>query len=203
MSRSPVPLPGPSSQHKLNVEQLMEEHGDYLYSFALMRLRDAGHAEEVVQETLLSAIQGQASFRGDSAVRTWLTGILKNKVLDHFRSLSRERALFQPDTSAADSTELFVDGGHWRNPPGSWGEEPDSTLARSEFYDVLQKCLVALPERLRGIFIMREIDGLSTGELCEALGITTSNVWVMLYRARMKLRGCLEINWFNDAADQG
>lgn len=174
----------------------LTEHGDYLYRYALARLRDPHLAEDAVQETLLAAMQG-SGYAGGSSPRTWLTGILKHKIIDHFRRLQREVPLESPEEIAGDvpdMDEFFSESGHWAEPPQSWGD-PGSLLQQDQFLRVLQECMDRLPERLARLFMLREVVEEDNEEICKELEITPTNAWVMLYRARMGLRKCLEMNW--------
>jgi len=171
-------------------------HGDYLYRYALARLRDPHLAEDVVQDTLLAAMQG-SGYAGKSSPRTWLTGILKHKIIDLFRRQQRETALEEPDDVADGEPgmdEFFHDDGHWSEPPQSWGE-PGSLLQQDQFLQILQECMDRLPKKLARIFLLREVEENESEEICKELEISPSNAWVMLYRARMGLRKCLEMNW--------
>jgi RNA polymerase sigma-70 factor (ECF subfamily) len=178
-----------------NQHEWLVEHGDYLYRYALARLRDPHLAEDVVQETLLAAIQSD-SYAGKSAPRTWLTGILKHKIIDLMRRQMREEPLDNedmPDTPGMD--EFFADNdGHWIEKPQLWAA-PEDALEQQQFLIVLQQCMDRLPKKLAQIFLMREVHENDNEEICKELEIGTTNAWVMLYRARMGLRKCLELNW--------
>jgi RNA polymerase sigma-70 factor, ECF subfamily len=174
----------------------LAEHGDYLYRYALARLRDPHLAEDAVQETLLAALQG-SGFAGKASARTWLTGILKHKIIDHFRRQQRETPLETPDELADDATgadDYFAEDGHWNEPPQSWGD-PGSLLQQDQFLQTLQECMDRLPKNLARIFLLREVEETDNEEICKELEISATNAWVMLYRARMGLRKCLEMNW--------
>jgi RNA polymerase sigma-70 factor (ECF subfamily) len=179
-------------------EQWLTDHGDALYRYALTRTRDKHQAEEAVQETLLAALESRANFSGASSVRTWLIGILKHKLLDQFRRRSRELPLDDPDDGEViDDTaieSMFTPDGHWREPPGDWGN-PEEILRHGQFMAVLQRCLEALPKRLARLFMLREVMEEDTENICKELAITPTNLWTMLYRARMGLRQCLDRNW--------
>jgi len=178
----------------------LDQHGDSLYRFALLRVRNPTTAEDLVQETLLAAWRAKENFAGQAAERTWLIAILKNKLIDHFRRSSRETPL--PDIADNDDAidALFVEHtGHWAQPPAAW-PRPDDALEQAEFWRVFQDCLAGLPDRQAQVFTLTEVDGLSTEELCKALAAQPSNVWVMLHRARLRLRACLEQRWFGAAA---
>ncbi len=167
-----------------------------LLRFALLQLRDAAAAEDAVQETLLAAFQGQVSFAGRSRLKTWAVSILRNKIVDHLRRGSREGSLpFVDDQGDADFDALFDGSGHWQEKPTDWGD-PSATLEQKGFYEVLELCMKALPENIARVFTMREILGFETDEICKELKMSTSNCWVVLYRARMRLRECLQLRWF-------
>lgn len=185
----------------------LERHGDYLFGFAMVRLRDRAQAEDLVQDTLLAALQGYAKFGGRSSERTWLVGILKHKIADHFRRTSREMRAPGVEGEIFEHPEYFRDSGEWvghwtpEAAPSEWTDTPATELERAEFWRVFDACLAPLPERIATAFTLREIDGESTEAICEALGITTNNLWVMLHRARMHLRACIERNWFRGKRD--
>jgi len=165
--------------------------------FALLQLRDRSAAEDAVQETLLAAIQGVGRFAGQSSVRTWLIGILKHKIIDSIRKSAREQAtgLGAGESGTEDLDAHFGSDGHFIEPPVEW-RSPESALEERRFFDALERCLQTLPGNTARAFTMREVLGLDTDEICKELRITPSNCWVMLYRARMNLRACLERTWF-------
>jgi RNA polymerase sigma-70 factor, ECF subfamily len=181
----------------------VEEHGDCLYRYAMFRLRDASLAEDIVQETLLAALQAYHTFAGRGSERTWLVGILKHKIIDHFRRVNRETPVSQlADEEAFDHDELFRSEGEWKGhfvadrAPVDWMANPAELLEKGEFWTVFQNCLSPLPTRIGNAFTLREVDGYTSEEICEILSITVNNLWVMLHRARTHLRRCLELNWF-------
>ncbi len=188
-------MPGSNA---LNPERWVDAHGDYLYRYALSRVRDTQSAEDCVQETLLSALKSRENFSGESSERTWLTGILKHKIIDHFRKTSRERAVSDMETEEDFTEDFFDKKGMWKMDaaPSDWTMDPDAALSQKEFLKTLEGCLKKLPARLARLFTLVEMDGLSSDESCKVLNVTATNVWVMLYRARMGLRKCLEKNWF-------
>jgi RNA polymerase sigma-70 factor (TIGR02943 family) len=185
---------------KLDPSTWVDEHGDVLYRFALLRVKDPHVAEDLVQDTFISALEGLDTFKGDSSERTWLVGILKHKILDHFRKNSREIVSTDLGTIDGESDdETFNRWEQWRRPPSSWRDSPDNLLENKEFWRVFVRCLEGLPESFRRAFALREIDGLNTEEVCKILEVTTTNLWVMLHRARARLRNCLDDNWFREA----
>lgn len=181
-----------------NANDWLNAHGDYLYRFALARLRNPHQAEDAVQETMLAAIKSN-SFAGQSSARTWLTGILKHKMIDMQRKFIREQPvsdLTDLDANGTSMDDFFDAKGAWAEKPQNWNM-PDSPLQQSQFLATLDKCLDKLPKKLSALFIMRDVHEQPNAEICKDLDITPTNAWVMLYRARMSLRKCLEINWVN------
>lgn len=176
----------------------LDHHGSALYRFALLRLRDHQKAEEVVQDTLVAALQAHERFNGGASTRTWLIGILKHKIMDQFRHEARETQLESPDLVSTDD-ELFAEDdffdskGSWREKVSDWGN-PEDAMERSQLIALLQRCLDALPKRLGRLFMMREVMEESTETVCQEMDISPTNVWTMLYRARMRLRQCLDRN---------
>lgn len=180
----------------------VDAHGDYLFSFALSRVRDEFLAEDLVQDTLLAAMQSKNSFGEKSSERTWLCGILKHKIIDHFRKLSREVELTNEEADMSSYEYLFRNEGDWKGHwtaearPIQWTENPEQILEHSEFRGILSHCLGELPERVANCFTLREMDGFDSMEICAILGISPNNFWVMMHRARLHLRRCIDFNWF-------
>jgi len=173
----------------------LEQQRPYLLRFAALQLRDANAAEDAVQETLLAALAGEAKFAGRSNLRTWLTGILKHKIIDSIRRSTREPTVDADLDNTSEFDSLFVPDGHWKSAPRTW-EEPHGALEQKQFLGVLEECLARLPQKTARVFMMREHIGLETEEICKELGITPTHCWVLLYRARMALRLCLDERWF-------
>jgi len=176
----------------------LDTHRRYLLRVAQLQLRDADLAEDVVQDTLVAALSARAGFSGRSSIRTWLTGILKHKIVDAIRRKQRQPVAltaFDEEADVDDFDPLFKDNGAWAAPPADWGD-PENALARQEFMSIMEACLDKLPPNTARVFMMREIMELDTDEICKELTITANNLWVILYRARMALRLCLEQNWF-------
>jgi len=175
----------------------LDQHGDALFRYALLRTRYTTLAEDMVQETLLAALKARASYAGASSERTWLIGILNHKIIDHFRQTQREQPFTDslPDDDDI-SNELFDESGHWMRSPSAWSNS-DQTFEQQKFWEALAECVACLPPRLAELFILREINGMDTEEACKVLNIsTTNNACVMLSRARIQLRQCLEAKWF-------
>jgi len=189
-----------SSADTAPTELELERHRPHLMKFALLQLRDESAAEDAVQDALLAALQGKERFAGQSTVRTWLIGILKHKIIDHIRRRSREQPLesLPQELDPEGLPAYFQDDGHFLEPPHEW-EDPDRALVQRRFFDALERCLEALPKNSARAFTMREVMGTETGEICKEIGITPTNCWVLLHRARMSLRACLEKSWFQAA----
>lgn len=182
----------------LNPEVWVDQHGDYLYRFALSRIKDPSIAEDLVQETFLAALSARRNFESRSAVRTWLTAILKHKIVDHLRKKRREHTTNNIEAIVDSIDAQFDNAGRWKIKPEKWAVNPLKIYEQREFLNILSGCLAELPQRLAKAFMLRELEGLSTEEICKALQVSATNSWVMLYRARMHLRRCLEIHWFNE-----
>lgn len=172
-----------------------------LLRFARLQLRDEAAADDVVQTTLLAALQALAGFRGESTPLTWLTGILRRQIIDHYRRTSRETPLPTgrdddlDDTAALD--RLFQQDGHWQVPPSVWAD-PEASLGQEAFLAVLEACLKGLAGRAGQVFALREILDVEPDTICKDLGISQSNYWVLMHRARLRLRQCIEQNWFDN-----
>lgn len=181
----------------------VDEHGDYLYKYAMFRMRDASAAEDAVQETFLAAIRAYQKFEGRGSERTWLVGILKHKIIDHFRKSVREAPIGETtDEDGPEHAEFFNRTERWENhwdvnyAPTEWRSTPEELVEQTDFWKVFNDCLSPLPARTASAFTFREVDGLSSEEICELLSISVNNLWVILHRARLHLRNCLEMNWF-------
>ena len=205
---SSVSPPGQAAEEDISPATWLDRHGNILYRMALVRVGRQDLAEDLVQETLLSAWKARDSFAGRSSERTWLVAILKRKIIDHFR-VSWRQIDFQPDLDPDESIEGFFQSGthpgHW-NPelaPSDWGRSPELSLENKQLRKVLTNCVGQLPESLASIFVVREIDGLTTEEICQEFSLSPSNLWTILHRARTRLRRCLDKNWFQAGAKSG
>jgi RNA polymerase sigma-70 factor (ECF subfamily) len=182
----------------------LERQRSYLMRVARLQLRDTALAEDVVQDTLAAALTAKDGFTGKSSVKTWLTGILKHKIVDAIRRKQREpvaASTLDEEADLEDFEGLFKASGAWQAPPADWGD-PEQSLSRQQFFDVMQLCLDKLPPNTARVFVMREVMELTSEEICKELTITANNLWVILYRARMSLRECLEINWFSGGGNR-
>jgi RNA polymerase sigma-70 factor (ECF subfamily) len=198
------PSPETSAQGRsprINPERWVEEYGDVLFGFAAARVRDPAIAKDLVQETFLAAIKASATFAGRSSERSWLFGILRNKLADYYRRQSREVAItdlespFPEEQGAFGASGPGKDGWVMNLAPQAW-DTPEESLVSKEFQEVLNTCLSRLPDKIAQVFLLREVDGVTSEEICKDLAVSPNNLWVMLHRARMSLRRCLEVHWF-------
>jgi RNA polymerase sigma-70 factor (ECF subfamily) len=182
-------------------ERWVEEHGDYLFKYALSRLRDPVKAEDMIQETFLAALKGAKDFQGRSSEKSWLVGILKNKICDSYRKASRETSFTDLEFYSDEEGDRFIPEGPLKDGwihevgPQEWSN-PGASLDNEAFWQTYRDCSNKLPKKVSTVFNLRELDGVESKEICAMLNITENNLWVMLHRARMALRRCLELNWF-------
>lgn len=179
------------------VQQRLADVRPRLLAFARLQLGDQAQAEDLVQEALTSAWEGLARFEGSAQLETWVFGILKHKLIDEIRHRTREQTTgFDPD-DLPEVDGLFNQRAHWLPAarPKVWSE-PEQACLQDGFWQVFDFCVLHLPESTARVFSMRELMGLETTEICEALAISEQNCWVILHRARLKLRACLESGWF-------
>jgi len=175
----------------------VDTYGDGLYSYALFRVENKLLAEELVQETFVAALGGRAGFTGKSSEKTWFFSILKNKIYDHLRLKYKELQVPADEIDGVmDDDEYFDDRGGWKTMPGRWEENPQRNFEEKEFLTVLKDCVGFLPMKQGHAFLMRELDELSNKEICKVLGVSPTNYWVLMHRARLSIRKCLEKNWF-------
>jgi RNA polymerase sigma-70 factor (TIGR02943 family) len=175
--------------------------GDYLFSYALLKVGNREAAEDLVQETFFSAVKSKDTFNGESSEKTWLVAILKNKIIDHYRKkdVLKNASGYLAETEEAFSEHFFDRAnGHWRSgsAPQLWAESADSGINTLEFNMVLQACIQKMPLRLAPVFLARFVDDEDAEEICKVHKISPSNYWVIIHRAKVLIRSCLETNWF-------
>jgi RNA polymerase sigma-70 factor (TIGR02943 family) len=175
-----------------------------LLRYAKLQLRNDAWAEDVVSEVILVALEKPEAFEGRSQLKTWLIGILKFKILDKFRDNAKEVALPSHDDDGSSDAEaletlMFKGDGHFAQAPSDW-DSPESQLNQQEFFAVLEACMEKLPEKLGRLFLMREWLELSSEEICKELSLTATNFYVQLHRAKLRLRECLDLNWYGRLA---
>jgi RNA polymerase sigma-70 factor (TIGR02943 family) len=173
-----------------------------MLKFAMLQLRNQAWAEDAVSETILAALSKPQAFGNRSQLKTWLVGILKHKVIDALRHHSREVCHSDPsDDDNEDPLEYiaFKADGHFSEAPAEWGN-PEEQINSRQFFEILEACATQLPPTQGRLFLMREWLELSVEEICKEMDLTATNLYVQLHRARLRLRECLELNWFKKAA---
>ena len=196
--------PVTSNNNLLSPEKWVDEYADYLFTYALMRVSDEELARDLVQDTFLSALKAVDSFRGESSEKTWLVSILKRKIIDHYR-----KAAVRSESSFEESEAYKVAYGHyfteegfmpgdWKkvNAPRDWSAGDKSRLEQREFRQILLACLGKLPGNWAAVFSLKHMEEESSEDICKELNISASNYWVILHRAKLQMRECLEKNWF-------
>jgi RNA polymerase sigma-70 factor, ECF subfamily len=195
VSGVPAPDAGPAAAP---VERWLAEHGDVLWRFVLGRMHSRDVAEEVVQETVLAAMQAHGSFAGGSSERTWLLGIAAHKIADHFRAARRRaratdaHSVPEVHDDKADFHAMFTAKGMWARPPGAWGVDASSTTENAEMLTALRRCIEALPPSQAEAVWLRDLLSIPGAEVCKAMGISPTNLWSRMHRARAALRACVE-----------
>ncbi len=186
----PVRVDEPNIRQSPSAELWVEEYGDILFRYAKLRVKDRSTCEELVQETFLAALKGKENFQGQCEFSTWLVGILKHKVLDYFRRQQRDQTDTLPEDSVVEA--MFSRIGKWKTLPRRWHIDPQDSAIESELLSALHRCMEALPESQRQAFALMVMDGQNSEQVCKTLQISSTNLYVLLYRARLRLRACLE-----------
>jgi len=184
------------NKHTLNANEWVANYSDALFKYTMMRVNDTGIAEDIVQETFLSAWRNKDNYKGEASEKNWLYTICKNKIIDHYRKKSTSIIQYaEADVTAS----MFDDVEHWtaEDAPKEWGINYHQTIENKEFYSILEQCKSKLQQMQQSVFVMKYLEDLDTEEICKVLGITTSNYWVLIHRAKLGLRNCLEKNWVN------
>jgi RNA polymerase sigma-70 factor (ECF subfamily) len=188
------------NKNALDPTQWVNRYSDYLYNFAYYRVNDPELAEDLVQDTFLSGISARDTYKGQASEKTWLVSILRNKIIDHYKKAStRNESPLRLKSEDAPSYDHFFDKkrkGQWQDDtaPRDWGDQ-DKNLESKEFYTILQKCMSALPAKWHGVFRMSLLDESDSPVVCKEFNITSSNFWVIMHRAKLQVRECLEKNW--------
>lgn len=193
-----------NSESKLEPEKWIERYSDVLFNYTISRINKREVAEDLVQETFFSALKGKDSFLGNASEKTWLISILKRKIIDHYRKKSTQNELSVLDKNSKDDfmNHFFnkeSSEGHWTNnsSPQEWKKDFQTGIESDEFNSILKNCLGKLPEKANAVFTLKNMEDLDSEEICKELQITPSNYWVLMHRAKLQLRECMEKNWFN------
>jgi RNA polymerase sigma-70 factor (TIGR02943 family) len=192
-----------TNNSQLDPNVWVDHYADALFSYAYFRVQDKTLAEELVQETFVAALVAREKFKGNSSEKTWFFAILKNKIIDQLRRKYREKLQSLETTPEHACGDFFNERGDWLVKPGKWQENPQQNFEQREFLAVLQQCLTGLSAKQSDAFTLREFDDIDSDEICKVLGISPTNYWVLLHRARLVIRKCLEEKWFgNSVADE-
>lgn len=186
-----------TKKHILIPEKWVQSYSDYLYNYTITRVSNSDLAKDLVQETFFAGLKSMKNFQGKASERTWLISILKRKIIDHYRKINSKKG------KAEVRMNFYNDGereGEWieERVPNSWSSDTDKDIVNDELKAALENCIDNLPEKYSMVFRMKTIQGFETEEVCKELGITASNLWVIIHRARTQLRRCMEDNWFNN-----
>lgn len=179
----------------LNPDCWVTNYADLLYAYSIVRINDAAAAEDIVQETFLSAWKARDSFHGEASEKNWLYAICKNKIIDHFRRQSSGIA----KVVVREEHLYFNDADHWttEKQPNNWTVDYTQPVETKEFYSVLEKCKQKLKDIQQAVFVMKYMEDIESDEICKVLQLTPSYYWVLIHRAKLHLRNCLEKNWVN------
>ena len=181
---------------EMNPSEWVNKYGNFLYIYAYSRVQSKELSEDLVQETFLSALKGLRSFRGDSTVQTWLTSILRRKVIDHYRKMSTKKEIVASQFASPFQNE-DANEGHWilERAPKDWQSKTEDPLRQDEFQKILELCLSLLPDKWKSVFMLKVLEEMQSDEVCKEIGCTASNLWVIIHRARLQLRECIENKW--------
>lgn len=183
-------------EHQQSATEWVNEYSDILYGYVVQRVKDTHIAKDLVQETFLAAWRNVDKYNGEASVKTWLFTILKNKIIDHYRK-STNRLTDELVSDEVDQDVFFDTAGHWQKSanPSDWSISQENNIESKEFYSILLNCKKKLKEIQASVFTMKYLDDMDSEEICKELNITPSNYWVLLHRAKVQLRSCIESNW--------
>ncbi len=181
--------------HTLAPDLWIDNYADYLFNYTITRVNNADIAKDLVQETFFAGLKSAKNFEGKASERTWLTAILKRKIIDYYRKINSTKG------KAEVSMSFYTHGekeGNWLEDrvPQSWDNEAETQIASAELKNAIEQCIDKLPEKYAMVFRMKTMQGFGTEEICKELDISPSNLWVIIHRARTQLRSCIEENWF-------
>ncbi len=187
-----------SLPHTLVPEKWVARYADYFYSYSYMKTNDAELSRDLVQDCFLSALQYKDSFKGESSEKTWLARILNNKIIDHYRKKrpTDDYETYLNSTENAFEQAFFGENeyGRWtqRIPPMQYANAADAHVQTQEFQAGLDICLHKMPPKIKRVFVDKYIDEKTADEICAENEISNSNYWVIIHRAKVLLRSCLE-----------
>ncbi len=178
------------------IESLVSQHTEELYKRAYYKTSSINVAEDLVQETFLAAVEKKLTFKGESSPKTWLFSILNNKIIDFYRKKSKQHVKLEGDLLS----NFFDETGTWKNEkrPKDWYEDEEHLLDNSDFLQTLKNCMSKLPEKWNSCINLKFLSEKKSKEICQEIGISPTNFWQILHRAKLKLRECIENNWINN-----
>ena len=187
--------------YTLDPKKWVENYADYLYNYAYYRVNNPALAEDLVQDTFLAGINARETYKALASEKTWLASILKNKIIDHYKKAStKNESPLQISAQEAPAYDYFFDKqkmGHWQKDtlPKDWGNDAEAQIETKEFYGVLEKCMSGIPAKWQGIFKMSLMEEKDSVLVCKEFNLSSSNFWVIIHRAKLQIRECLEKNW--------
>ena len=181
----------------LNINKWIDNYADYLYNYTISRVNNSDLAKDLVQETFFAGLKSAKNFQGKATERTWLVSILKRKIIDYYRKINSKKGQAEVRMNFYDDGE---NEGNWleERVPQSWDNASEKNIENEELKNQLEACINKLPEKYAMVFRMKTVQEFETEEICKELDITSSNLWVIIHRARTQLRKCMEDNWFNN-----
>lgn len=180
-------------RYQLDPKKWIDNYADQLYAFCQIRINNSNISEDLVQETFLSAWKARETYKAEASEKNWLFAICKNKIIDHYRK--NHGNFVSSDKDETDS--YFNSEDHWTSEkqPNDWGINGMAHIEKKEFYQVFTKCKQKLKELQQQVFVLKYMEDFDSDQICQILGITSSNYWVLIHRAKLQLRSCLEKNW--------
>jgi len=184
---------------KANPEKWFELYGTLLYQYALPRVKDSEIAEDLVQDTFLSALKGLNGFKGEASEKSWLFTILKNKIIDFYRKKAKEQSVISMPDLRSSENDWFDKEGNWaeNRMPKDW-DASDNLTERRELQKIINWCKDHLKTLQQSVFTLKYMEDLESAEICKVLNISSSNYWVLLHRIRLQMRDCVEKYWLKN-----
>ena len=179
-----------------NPETWVDNYGDYLYNYAWMRVTSKETAEDLIQDTFIAALKAQKNFQGKSSELTWLLSILKRKIVDYYRKKYNQKEFTESTFIKPFQNKEGIEG-HWilERAPKEWDTESSNPMQQEEFQQILAYCLSLLPDKWRSLFILKVMEEMNNDEICKQMNCSTANLWVIMHRAKLRLRECIENKW--------
>ncbi len=183
------------SGHQINPNNWIEAYADYLFNYTITRVKDRETAQDLVQDTFVAGLKSMKNFKGEASERTWLVSILKRKIIDHYRKINSKKG----------QAEVKINFNSGEDNEGDWLEQrvadpydrtAEDRIENTELGSAIHDCLAKLPKKQAEVFKMKTMLGYETEAICNELGITASNLWVIVHRARTALASCLKENWY-------